>query len=198
MGRFQMAPDAIPVERIPVKTLANGVNMPAICIEPFGSDHADAQLVADAVREALNEGLPREELFIVGKLWNDKHAPADAVASCMQSIEDLQIGFCPLGSPNRPERDKTPDDVADMELPVVKEIAAAHGVSPALICLKWAVQRGQVPIPMTTKRKNARVNPLSVTEDPLTPEEIERMRSAERYCKGERGNKPHELDLMLS
>ena len=26
------------------------------------------------------------------------------------------IGFCPLGSPNRPERDRTPEDVADTEL----------------------------------------------------------------------------------
>ena len=34
-----------------------------------------------------------------------------------------------------------------------------------------------------TKRKNARANLLSVIEDPLTPEEMERMRSAERNCR---------------
>ena len=36
------------------------------------------------------------------------------------------IGYCPLGSPNRPERDTTADDVVDMEMPSVKAAAAAH------------------------------------------------------------------------
>ena len=33
------------------------------------------------------------------------------------------IGFCPLGSPKRPERDRTADDVADMEMPELVKIA---------------------------------------------------------------------------
>ena len=312
---FTPAPDAVAPDRIPVRTLANGRTMPGIGLGTFGSDHADAPLVASVVREALrlgyryidcaacygNEaeigavlrealdaGLPREELFIVGKLWNDKHAPADAVAACKQSIADLQvgyldaylvhwpfpnyhapgcdgdsrnpdsrpyihaefmetwraleeladaglirslgtsnvtipklelilrdarikpavnemelhpcfqqgrlfqycldhgiqpIGYSPLGSPARPERDKTPEDIVDMDEPVVRAIAAAHGVHPALVCLKWAVQRGQVPIPFTTKRSNALSNLRAVTEDPLTPAELEAMAAAERNCR---------------
>ena len=53
MGKFQMAPDAVSMEKIPQKLLANGVKMPGIGIGTFGSDHAGAQLVADTVREAL-------------------------------------------------------------------------------------------------------------------------------------------------
>ena len=30
------------------------------------------------------------------------------------------VGFCPIGSPERPERDKTPEDIADIELPEMK------------------------------------------------------------------------------
>lgn len=68
---------------------------------------------------------------------------------------DIQIiGFCPIGSPTRPDRDKTDTDVADIELPEIQEIAKAHGVHPAVICLKWAVQRGHSPIPFSIHRKN--------------------------------------------
>ena len=56
------------------------------------------------------------------------------------------IGFCPIGSPTRPDRDRTPDDIADIQVPELVEVAKAHGVHPAVICLKWAVQRGQIPI----------------------------------------------------
>lgn len=46
------------------------------------------------------------------------------------------IGFCPIGSPTRPERDQTAEDVADIQVPEVVEIAKAHNVHPAVICLK--------------------------------------------------------------
>ena len=61
------------------------------------------------------------------------------------------IGYCPIGSPSRPERDRTIEDVADTELPEIVEIAKAHNVHPAIVCLKWAVQRGQIPIPFSVK-----------------------------------------------
>jgi alcohol dehydrogenase (NADP+) len=93
------------------------------------------------------------------------------------------IGYCPIGSPNRPERDKTPGDVADTELGEVTGIAKAHGIHPALVCIKWAVQRGSIPIPFSVHEKNYRSNLLSVTEDPLTRDEMELLKKAERNCR---------------
>lgn len=93
------------------------------------------------------------------------------------------IGYCPIGSPARPERDKTPDDVADIETPEVTEIARKHGVHPAIICLKWAVQRGQIPIPFSVKEKNYVANLRCVTEDPLTDEEMAALKKADRNCR---------------
>jgi len=93
------------------------------------------------------------------------------------------IGYCPIGSPNRPERDKAPGDVADTELPEVAEIAKAHGIHPALVCLKWAVQRGSVPIPFSVHEKNFQSNLRAVTEDPLAPNEMELLKKAERGCR---------------
>jgi alcohol dehydrogenase (NADP+) len=93
------------------------------------------------------------------------------------------VGYCPIGSPNRPERDKTPDDVVDCELPEVIEVAKTHGIHPALVCLKWAVQRGQIPIPFSTTPKNYEANLRCVTEDPLTPGEMALLVKAERNCR---------------
>ena len=42
-----------------------------------------------------------------------------------------------------------PDDTVDIEDPVIVAIAKRLGVHPAVVCVKWAVQRGQVPIPFS-------------------------------------------------
>ncbi len=312
---FLRAQDGIDPARVPVRRLNTGAEMPGIGLGTFGSDHASAEMVSDVVREALkigyryidcaacygNErevgmaireavdgGLPRGELFILGKLWNDRHAPEDVIESCKASVEALNagyldcylvhwpfpnyhapgcdgdarnpesrpyiheefmqtwramerlvdmglvrhigtsnvtipklklilrdarikpavsemelhptfqqgelfqycldngiqpIGYSPIGSPGRPERDRTPEDLADTEMPAVREIAEAHGIHPVEVCLKWAVQRGQAPIPFTTKRKNALSNIRAILSPPLTPSEMEKMRSVERNCR---------------
>ncbi|WP_369068673.1 aldo/keto reductase [Kineococcus terrestris] len=304
--------DAVDPALVPQRVLAGGARIPAIGVGTFGSDRYGPDEVAAAVAGALragyrlvdcasvygNEpqvgaalagafeaGLPREDVFVMSKVWNDAHDPDAAVASVRRSLRDLRlehldavfvhwpfpnhhppmadtdardpharpydhdaylalwraleglvdaglvrhlgtsnttvpklrllladarvrpalnemelhptfqqeelfsfcvehdvlpVGYSPLGSPSRPERDRTPDDVADTELPVVREIAAAHGVHPALVCLKWAVARGQVPIPFAVKPAQYTANLRAVTEDPLTPAEVEALRSAER------------------
>lgn len=95
----------------------------------------------------------------------------------------LPIGYCPVGSPSRPQRDRTAEDIADIELPSIAAAAAAHGVHPAVICLKWAVQRGQVPIPFSVKEAQYRANLECVTKDPLTKEEMEAIRLDEHNCR---------------
>jgi len=93
------------------------------------------------------------------------------------------VGYCPLGSPKRPDRDRTPEDTNPLEDPVVVEIAAAHGVHPALVCLKWALQRGQTPIPMSTRRRNYLSNLRAVVEDPLGDDEMAALAGIDRNCR---------------
>jgi alcohol dehydrogenase (NADP+) len=93
------------------------------------------------------------------------------------------IGYCPIGSPNRPERDKSPGDVVDTELGEVAEVAKKHGIHPALVCIKWAVQRGSIPIPFSAREKNYQSNLRTVTEDPLTQDEMELLKNAEAGCR---------------
>ncbi len=92
----------------------------------------------------------------------------------------LPIGYMPIGSPKRPERDIRPEDIADIELPEMKQIAAAHGIHPAVVAIKWAVQRGQLPIPFSVTEKNYYMNLLATTEDPLTEDEMALISTLER------------------
>lgn len=95
----------------------------------------------------------------------------------------LPIGYCPIGSPSRPERDRTAQDVADTELPAVRAAAEAHHIHPAVVCLKWAVQRGQVPIPFSVKEAQYTANLKCAAEDPLTEEEMLAIEKEDRNCR---------------
>jgi diketogulonate reductase-like aldo/keto reductase len=95
----------------------------------------------------------------------------------------VPIGFCPIGSPERPPRDTTTEDTSPLEDPTIQRIAEAHGIHPATLCVKWAVQRGQVPIPFSTKRRNYTANLRATVEDPLTDDEMRAIAEADRNCR---------------
>ena len=84
----------------------------------------------------------------------------------------IPIGYSPVGSPSRPLRDRTPDDTVDIEDPIIVKIAKRLNVHPAVVCIKWAVQRGQIPIPFSIHPEKYWGNLEAVTKDPLTDEEM--------------------------
>jgi len=298
---------------IPQRKLYTGADMPAIGLGTFGSDHVTPRQVAEAVKGAAaagyrhfdcasvysNElevgasleeiqqgGVKREELWITSKLWNDKHAEDDVIASCRKSLADLRleyldlylihwpfpnfhppgcdvtsrsadakpyvhesymrtwrkmeelvdlglvrhigtsnmtipklklvlrdarikpavnemelhphfqqpelfqfvvehgiqaIGYSPIGSPGRPERDRTAEDTSPVEDPVILKIARRHGLHPAVVCIKWAVQRGQTPIPFSINNYGA--NLAGVIAARLTDEEMGEIAAIDRNCR---------------
>lgn len=93
------------------------------------------------------------------------------------------IGYSPIGSPARPERDRTPDDTSPTEDRVIRRIADRIGVHPAVVCIKWGAQRGQMPIPFSTNPRNIFANLRGVVGDPLTPEDMEAIRMIDRNCR---------------
>lgn len=93
------------------------------------------------------------------------------------------IGFSPLGSPDRPERDRTPEDTSPTEDHVISRIAQRHEVHPAVICIKWAVQRGQVPIPFSTNEHHILANLKCILDDPLAEQEMTDMARVDRNCR---------------
>lgn len=96
------------------------------------------------------------------------------------------VGFMPLGSPRRPERDIVATDIEDMKEPELVAIAKAHNWHPATVCLKWAIQRGQLPIPFSIHNYEGNLE-CTVTE-PLTDEEMKTIAGLEknnRLVKGQ-------------
>ena len=93
------------------------------------------------------------------------------------------VGFSPIGSPGRPERDRTPQDTSPIEDPVIIQIARNHGVHPAVVCIKWSVQRGQTAIPFSVKQQNYLANLRGVISDPLSEAEMQAIASIDRNCR---------------
>ena len=314
-GPAVVAEDGVDPRSVPQRVLWTGARMPAIGLGTFGSDRFSGEDIAKAVIGAAevgyrhfdcakvygNEhligasleaiiagGIPREELFVTSKLWNDKHAPADVIPTFKESLRDLRleyldlylihwpfpnhhavgvdvtsrahdakpyiheefmatwreleklvdqglvrhigtsnmtipklklvlrdarikpacnemelhpcfqqaelfkfvvdngivpIGFAPIGSPTRPDRDRTAEDAVDIEDPAIQAIAKRLGVHPATVCVKWAVQRGQVPIPFSIYRNEYLSNLRSTVSEPLTEEEMKAVAGAERNSR---------------
>jgi len=66
---------------------------------------------------------------------------------------------------------------------VIREIAERHGVHPAVICIQWAVQRGQTPIPFSTTRCNYLANLSASVAAPLTAAEMQAIAGIDRNCR---------------
>lgn len=259
------------------------------CASCYGNEKEIGLVLKEAMDGKITgEKIKREDLWITGKLWNDKHSKEDVIPSLKQSLSDLQldyldlylvhwpfpnfhppkcdvstrsdeskpfiiedfmtcwkeleksfnqnlvknigvsnvtipkmeailplcnikpsfiemelhptfqqpelraysqsknmaiIGFCPLGSPNRPDRDKMDGDAIDMANPILVEIAKKHGVHPAVICLKWAHANNIIPIPFSTKERNIVSNLGAVCGDELSEDEIEKLISVDQNCR---------------
>src|SRR6476659_2968721 len=112
--------EAVDPASVPQRVLHTGAKMPAIGLGTFGSDHVPAEEIAAAVVGAasvgyrhfdcaevdrneemigrslqaiMRAGVRREELWVTSKLWNDKHAPADVIPACKESLRDLQLDY---------------------------------------------------------------------------------------------------------
>jgi alcohol dehydrogenase (NADP+) len=106
---------------VPTVTLRSGDTMPVLGLGTFGSDKYSPVVVAEAVGGALDtgyrhfdcasiygnereigevlgsvakRGIPREELWITSKVWNDQHSRV--AASCEKSLRDLQLDVLDL------------------------------------------------------------------------------------------------------
>ena len=93
------------------------------------------------------------------------------------------VGFSPLGSPSRPERDRMSDDIVDMEEPVILELACKHQLHPAQVCLKWAIQRGQIPIAFSVKPRQLASNLQAVFAPDFSDGEMRELEKTDRGCR---------------
>ncbi len=90
------------------------------------------------------------------------------------------LGFSPIGSPGRPDRDKTPEDAVDTEDPVIQRISRRLNIHPAVACIKWGVQRGHIVIPFSVKPEQIMSNLKGVVENRINEDEMKDMKNADR------------------
>lgn len=309
---FVPDPTGVDPAAIPHNTLPTGSRIPALGLGTFGSDRYTNDEIARAVFDAatlgyrhfdcasvygneaeigaalraIQTGVPREELWVTSKVWNDAHSRVEE--SCRQSLADLgldyldlylvhwpfpnfhakgvdgsardpdarpyihtafmqtwrqmerlvelglvrhigtsnmtvpkltlllsdarlppacsemelhphfqqpelfdfvtahgivPIGYSPLGSPARPARDTAPGDTVDLTDPVVTKIAARLGLSPAAVCLKWAIGRGQVPIPFSVKRPQYLSALQAAASKPLSAADMTSLAGIDQNCR---------------
>lgn len=313
--KFTIAADGVDPNKVPKRTLYTGAQIPAVGIGTFGSDrftgediaeavkgaisvgyrHIDCarvygneHLIGESLKEAMEGGVKRDELFVTSKVWNDMHGDGDVLISVANTLKDLKleyldlflvhwpfpnhhaqgvsvdsrdphavpyihenymktwrqmerlvdmglvkhigtsnmtvaklklllrdarikpaanemelhphfqqpelfdfcignsivpIGFCPIGSPTRPDRDKTENDTVDIEDSIILKIAKRLNVHPAVVCIKWAVQRGQVPIPFSVRRNEYLINLKCSVTEPLTDEEMKEIAGIDKNCR---------------
>ena len=123
MTPFAIADDGVDPRLVPQRVLWTGARMPAIGLGTFGSDRFSGEDIAAAVvgaaevgyrhfdcasvyenehligaslQRIIQGGIPREELWVTTKLWNDKHAPADVASSFEKSLRDLRLDYLDL------------------------------------------------------------------------------------------------------
>jgi alcohol dehydrogenase (NADP+) len=66
---------------------------------------------------------------------------------------------------------------------VIVKIAKRLNVHPAVVCVKWAVQRGQVPIPFSIHPNEYWGNLKAATTEPLTAKEMQEIAAIDKNCR---------------
>lgn len=117
---------------------------------------------------------------VVNQLELHPHFQQRALFNYLVEERIQPVGYCPIGSPRRPERDRTPDDTVDTEDPVVIAIAERLGVHPAVVCVLWQVAVGAVPIPFSVKRAQYKATLDAVATLRLTPDDVASLSEIDR------------------
>jgi diketogulonate reductase-like aldo/keto reductase len=111
------------------------------------------------------------------------HFQQPALFEFLQSSGILPIGYSPIGSPSRPDRDRTPTDTVDTTDPVIARIAHRLGVHPAIVCVLWQIEQGSVPIPFSVKREQFEPMIDAVASLHLTNKDMDAITELDRDCR---------------
>ena len=79
--------------------------------------------------------------------------------------------FSPLGASSYLELDMADSAEAVIDLPIIREIAEAHGKSPAQVVLRWGIQRGCYLVTKSTRSERLLEN-LDVFDFELSAEQM--------------------------
>ena len=119
----------------------------------------------------------------VNEMESHPHFQQPELFEFLRANAVVPVGYSPIGSPGRPDRDRTDEDSVPTQDPVIVKIANRLRVHPAVVCVKWAVQRGQVPIPFSINRNHYLANLEGVVSEPLTEADMRGITAIDRNCR---------------
>jgi len=120
---------------------------------------------------------------VVNEMEIHPHFQQPELFNYMVENNIVPIGYSPIGSPKRPDRDRSTSDTVDIEDPVIIEIAERLGIHPAVVCLKWGVQRGEVVIPFSVTPTKITSNLAGILSEPLTAVEMGEISKNDKQCR---------------
>ncbi|ELR99144.1 aldo/keto reductase [Gloeocapsa sp. PCC 73106] len=91
----------------------------------------------------------------------------------------LLTAYSPLGSKDRPEMLKKPDEPSLLDHPLVQKIAAQYHLTPAQLLIAWGINRGTVVIPKSVNSARLKEN-FAAAEIVLDTEAMEEIAALER------------------
>lgn len=152
------------------------------------------QLVEMGLVKAIgtsNTTIPKMELLlrdasikpVVNEMEIHPHFQQSELFNYLVSKNIQPIGYSPIGSPRRPERDRSANDTVDIEDPVIIKIAERLKIHPAEVCIKWAIQRGEVVIPFSVTPSKIISNLNAACGVPLTANEMEEIAAIDKNCR---------------
>jgi alcohol dehydrogenase (NADP+) len=138
-----------------------------------------------------NMTIPKMELLlrdarirpVVNEMELHPHFQQQELFDYMVENNIQPIGYSPIGSPKRPERDRTENDTVDIEDPVIIQIAERLNIHPAEVCIKWGIQRGEVVIPFSVSPPKIISNLNATISDPITNEEMQQIATIDKNCR---------------
>ena len=154
-------------------------------------DTAQAYFNEEGVGEAIaKSGIPRDEIFLVTKVWISNNGEQKAAASIDESLLKLKTDYIDLLLIHQayvdvlawgPLGGQGVDGIVKNEM--LAAIGAKYGKSAAQVALRWLTQRGIVAIPKSSHKERMEQN-LSVLDFTLTADEMAAIAALNEHDSG--------------
>ena len=154
------------MERMVSRGLVRHIGTSNMTIKKLSAVLQDAEIKPEANEMELHPHFQQPELF-----------------NYLGASGMIPIGYSPIGSPSRPQRDRTPADTVDTEDPAILTAAHRLNVHPAVVCILWQIQRGSIPIPFSVKPSQYEAMLDAVVNLSLTDQEMTAISQIPHHCR---------------
>ena len=162
--------DFVSTWRAMVQLLEDG-RVTSVGVSNFEPDHLDRLVEETGVAPVVNQ-------IEVHPFFTN-----DAARAASQRHGIKVEGWAPIA------RGQVSDD------PVIREIADAHGRTPAQVALRWHVERGDIVFPKSVRRERMEEN-FAIFDFSLSADEVDRITALDRGEPGRTGPNPNTFDYV--